>query len=106
MRVLDRLEDPRRDAVAGLVLAVVQARHDPVGSREHLVGEIEAPLLEHVDLDSLEHDELRVLAAVGTGGRLQRLVEPVDLIPLGEQPRAVEPSGHRHSLAVIGYRDV
>ena len=55
VRVLDRLDDPGRDPVAGLVLAVVEAGHHPVGPGEHLVGQVEASLLEHVDLDPLEH---------------------------------------------------
>ena len=55
--IFDRLDDPGRDSVTGLVLAVVQACDHPVGPGEHVVRKIKATLLEHVDLDPLEYDD-------------------------------------------------
>ena len=100
VRILDRLDDPGRDPGPRLGLPVVQARHDPVGLFEHVVGQVQSALLEHVDLDPLEHDDRRT-PLFG-----ERFVEPVDLPPLPQQSFLVEPAGHRHPLPVVGDGDV
>jgi hypothetical protein len=96
----DRLQDPLRDPLPGLRLAVVQTGHDPIGPREDVIGEVEPATLEHVDLDALEDDDRRR----SFGG--QGLVEPVDPIPLPQQTRLIQAVGHRDALAVIGDRHV
>ena len=78
----------------------METRDDPIGAREHVVGKVEPATLKHVDLDPLEHNDRRR----PLGG--ERLIEPVDPIPLLEEPRSIEPVGHRDTLAMIGDRDI
>ena len=73
---------------------------DPIGAREHVIGKVEPATLEHIDLDPLEHDDRR--RPLGS----ERLIEPVDPIPLLEEPRPVQPARHRDALAMIGDRDI
>ena len=55
--ILQRVDDALGDLLARLVLAVVDAGHDPVGLGQHVVVQVEPALFQDVDLDSLEHRE-------------------------------------------------
>ena len=48
-----------RDLLARLVLAVVDAGHDPIGLGQHVVVQVESALLQNVDLDALAAREIR-----------------------------------------------
>ena len=95
VRILQGLDHPAGDLLARLLLAVVDAGHDPIGLGQHVVGQVEPAAFENVDLDALEHRDA-----------VEPLVELVDFGPLLPQPLGVQPVDHRHALRVVGDGDV
>ena len=47
----------RGDLLARLLLAVVDAGHDPIGLGQHVVGQVEPAAFEDIDLDALQHGD-------------------------------------------------
>ena len=51
------LDHPAGNLLARLLLAVMDAGHDPIGLGQHVVGQVEPAAFEDIDLDALEHGD-------------------------------------------------
>ena len=88
VRILECTEDAFGDLLARLILAVMDAGHDPIGFGEHIVRQVHAAFFEDVALDAFEHEEIVELA-----------VELVDFLPLLAEPHRIEAVRHADALA-------
>ena len=57
IRIGQRSENALRDLLARLVLAVMDAGHDPIGLGQHVVRQVEAASFQDVDFNPFEHAE-------------------------------------------------
>ncbi len=81
--------------LAGQREAVVHCAHGKVELLQNAVGQVQAAVLQDVDLAGLEHHDA-----------VQTLVDPVDLGDLCGQALGVQTVGHRDVLGVIGDGEV
>src|SRR3954470_19183107 len=93
--VFERPENPVRDLLAWLLLAIMHAGDDPVGLGEYIVRQIHAPFFENIAFDALQNRKA-----------VEFSVQVIDLAPLLAKSVGVKPIGHAGAGRVVSNGDV